>query len=90
MNKFELLKQVFYNSEYDRYCDGYKVILEKLSPEKREELGIKDSDLQEIIKEGEKYLYRVAKENGKFRYLAISLKSFEIIRKHYEYFDEEK
>jgi len=88
MNKFELLKQVYYNSNYDRYCDGYKVIIETLSPEKREELGIDDTDLQEIIKEGEKYLYRVAKENGKFKYMAISLKSFEIIRKYYEYFKD--
>jgi hypothetical protein len=86
MKDFELLKQVYYNSNYDRYCDGYKIILEKLSPEKREELGIKDSELQEIIKEGEKYLYRVAKEKGKFKYLAISVKSFEVIRKHIEYF----
>jgi len=87
--KFELLKQSYIDSKYDRYCDGYKLILEILSLEKRKELGIKDSDLQEIIKEGEKYLYRVAKVGKKLEYRAISLKSYEIIRKHFEYFDEE-
>lgn len=88
MSKFELLKQVFYNSEHDRYCDGYKIIIDKLSSEQRKKLGIKDSDLQEIIRKGEKYLYRVAKENGKFKYLAISLNNFKIIREHYKYFGE--
>ena len=88
MSKFELLKQVYYNSKFDRLCDGYKAIVETLSPEKREELGIKDSDLQEYIMEGENYLYRVAKENGKFKAMYISLKSFEIIRKYYSYFEE--
>ena len=89
MAKFELLKQVYYNSKYDRYCDGYKTILEKLSPEKREELGIKDSDLQEYIMEGEKYLYRVAKVGNKLQYMAISIKSFEVIRRFYSYFEDE-
>jgi hypothetical protein len=89
-NKFELLKQVYYDSNCDRYCDGYKIIIDTLSPEKRNELGIKDSDLQEIIKEGEKYLYRVAKENGKFKYMSISIKNFEIIRKNFKYFNEKE
>lgn len=89
MKKFELLKQIYCDSKYDRECDGYKTILDVLSPDKRQELSIKDSDLQKIIKEGEKYLYRVGKENGKFKYMAISIKNFEIIRKHYQYFGEE-
>ena len=89
MPKFELLKQVYYNSKYDRYCDGYKTILKKLSPKKREELGIKDSDLQEYIMEGEKYLYRVAKVGDKLQYMAISIKSFEVIRRFYSYFEED-
>ena len=88
MAKFELLKQVYYNSKFDRLCDGYKAIMETLSPKKREELGIEDNDLQEFIMEGENYLYRVAKENGKFKAMYISLKNFEIIRKHYEYFSK--
>jgi hypothetical protein len=87
--KFELLKQSFYDSKYDRYCDGYKLILKNIPPEDREKLGIKDDDLQEIIKEGEKYLYRVAKVNDKLQYRAISLKSYEIIRKHFKYFEDE-
>lgn len=89
MSKFELLKQVYYNSKFDRKCDGYKEILKTLSPEKRKELGIEDDDLQEFIMKGENYLYRVAKENGKFKAMYISLKNFEIIRKHYKYFSDE-
>ena len=89
MGKFELLKQSFYDSKYDRYCDGYKIILERIPLDERRKLGIKDSDLQEIIKEGEKYLYRVAKVGDKLQYRAISLKSYEVIRKHFKYFEEE-
>lgn len=88
MKPFELLKQVYYDSKHDRYCDGYKEIIKKLSPEKRKELGIKDSDLQEFIRQGEKYLYRVAKDKGKFKAMSISIKNFEIIRKHFSYFAE--
>lgn len=88
MNNFELLKQVFYNSKYDRKCDGHDIIKEKISEEKRKELGIKDSDIQKIIKKSEKYLYRVGKENGKFKYLSISIKNFELIRKYYKFFGE--
>ena len=87
--RFELLKQSFYDSKYDRYCDGYILILKNIPSEKREELGIKDSDLQKIIKEGEKYLYRVAKVGDKLQYRAISVKSYDIIRKHFKYFEEE-
>ena len=88
MIKFILLKQVYYDSKHDRYCDGYKEILKKISTEERKKLGIKDSDIQEFIREGEKYLYRVGKENGKFKAMSISIKNFEIIRKHFSYFDE--
>lgn len=89
-NKFVLLKQAFYDSEHDRYCDGYKYIIDNISEDKRKELGIEDENLQKIIKRGEKYLYRVGKENGKFRYMTISIKNFEIIRKHYQYFNEKE
>lgn len=88
MNKFELLKQVYYNSKFDRLCDGHKVIMETLSLEKQKELHIKHSDLQEYIMKGENYLYRVGIENGKFKAMYISLKSFEIIRKYYSYFEK--
>lgn len=89
INKFDLLKQTFYKSKNERYCDGYKIIIETLSSEERKNLGIKDSDLQEFIKEGENYLYRVGKENGVFKTKSISIKNYEIIRKYYKYFGEE-
>lgn len=82
MKKFHLLKQTFPISEFDRECDGYKFIVENLNEHVRKELGIDESKLQKIIKEGEKYMYRVGKENGKFKAMTISLSNFEIIRKH--------
>lgn len=82
MNDFQLLKQTFPISKFDRECDGYKFIMDSLPKLVREQLGIDDSKLQKIIKEGEKYLYRVGKENGKFSAMTISLCNFEIIRKH--------
>ena len=82
MKKFELLKQTFPISLYDRECDGYKFIMDNLPKEVRETLGIEDDKLQKIIKEDEKYLYRVAKQDGKFKYMCFSLSNFEIIRKH--------
>lgn len=82
MKKFHFLKQTFPVSEFDRECDGYKFILDNLPKEVREALGIEDDKLQKIIKKGEKYLYRVGKEDGKFSAMTISLANFEIIRKH--------
>ena len=82
MKKFQLLKQTFPVSEFDRECDGYKFIVENLSKEVREAIGIKDNMLTKTIKKGETYLYRVGKENGKFKAMTISLSNFEIIRKH--------
>ena len=85
--KFELLKQTFPISQFDRECDAYQYIIDNIEEEKRKELGI--NDLQQVIKEGEKYLYRVGKENGKFKYLCFSLTNFEIIRKYYYLFSDE-
>ncbi len=82
MKKFHLLKQTFPISEFDRECDGYKFIMERLPKQVRETLGIKDDNLQKIIKSGEKYMYRVGKEDGKFSAMTISLSNFEIIRKN--------
>lgn len=82
MKKFHLLKQTFPISEFDRECDGYAFIMENLSKPVRERLGIDDSKLQKMIKEGEKYMYRVGKENGEFSAMTISLGNFEIIRKN--------
>lgn len=88
MKKFELLKQTFPVSRYERKCDAYQYILDNISEEKRTELGINDDDLQEVIKEGEKYMYRVGKENGKFKYMSISFRNFEILRKYYFLFED--
>lgn len=82
MKKFELLKQTFPVSQCDRECDGYKFIMETLPKEVRQKLDIDEDKLQKIIKEGEKYLYRVGKQDGKFKAMTISLSNFEIIRKH--------
>lgn len=89
MKKFQLLKQTFPVSEFDRECDGYKFIIDNLSKEIRISLGIDDNKLKKIIKGGEKYLYRVGKENGKFKAMTISLSNFEIIRKHIFLFTDE-
>jgi hypothetical protein len=82
VKKFQLLKQTFPTSDFDRECDGYKFIMDNLPPIVRKRLDIKDEDLQKIIKAGEKYMYRVGKEEGKFKAMCISLSNFEIIRKH--------
>lgn len=82
---FQLLKQTFPISDFDRECDGYLFIMNRLPKEVRETLGIEDDKLQKIIKKGEKYMYRVGKEDGKFSAMTISLANFEIIRKHIYY-----
>jgi len=89
VKKFQLLKQTFPLSEFDRECDGYKFIIDNLPNEVRMSLGIDDDKLQKIIKGGEKYLYRVGKENGKFKAMTISLCNFEIIRKNIFLFTDE-
>lgn len=89
MKKFELLKQTFPISQFDRECDGYKFIIENTSKTKRITFGIEEDKLQKIIKKGEKYLYRVGKQNGKFKAMTIALSNFKIIRKYYSLFDEE-
>lgn len=88
MSKFVLLKQGFYYSKHDRYCDGYKMIMKILSSELRKELDIKEDQIQEFIKKDEKYIYRVGKENGVFKTVSISINNYKIIRKHYKYFKE--
>jgi hypothetical protein len=89
MKKFQLLKQTFPVSKFDRKCDAYNYIIETTSKEKREILGIDDTKLVSIIKASEKYMYRVGKENGKFKTMHISLTNFEIIRKHYFLFSDD-
>jgi len=82
MSKFVLLKQSFPKSRKERKCDAYNIIMEQTSKEERERLGLKDDDIAQNINSGDKYLYRVGKENGKFKAIHISVKNFEIIRKY--------
>lgn len=81
-NKFVLLKQSFPKSRKERKCDAYDIIMEKTTVQQREDLGIKSTDIVEKINRGDKYLYRVGKENGKFKALHISIQNFEVIRKY--------
>lgn len=83
MKNFQLLKQTFPISKIDRYCDGYKYIIETTTIKERDVFKITEHKLQKIIKEGEKYLYRVGKQNGKFKVMHIALSNFELIRKNY-------
>ena len=83
MKKFQLLKQTFPISQEDRKCDGYDYIMKHTSKEERRKFNISKEKLQKIIRKGEKYLYRVGKEEGKFKTMHISLPNFEIIRKNY-------
>lgn len=89
MRRFQLLKQTFPISQFDRECDGYNYIIETTSKIEREHLGIDDSALVPIIKSGEKYMYRVGKEEGEFSTISIALANFEIIRKHYFLFSDD-
>lgn len=88
-NKFVLLKRTFPTSKFDRYCDGYDYIMSRTTKEQREELGIKEEDLQKIIKKGENYMYQVGKVGKEFKTSYISIKNYEIIRKHYFGQDED-
>jgi len=78
---FELLKRTYPTSEFDRICDGYEYILNNSTAEEREEWGVKLDELQRVIKEGEKYIYQVAKEGKEFKTMCLCFKNYEIIRK---------
>jgi hypothetical protein len=82
MKEFELLKRTYPISQFDRICDGYIYILDNTTPEKRKEWKINTKELQRIIKEGEKYIYQVAKDNGVFKAMYLSFNNYKIIRKH--------
>lgn len=69
-------------SQFDRYCDGYKYILEKTTPRERRRWKIEKKKLQRVIKGGEKYIYQVAKEIGEFKYMSLCFSNYAIIRKH--------
>jgi len=80
MIKFQLLKRTYPISEFERPCDGYLYIIKNTSAEERKSLEINENDLQQTIKEGEKYIYQVAKEEGEFKYKSICFKNLAIIQ----------
>ncbi len=81
MKDFELLKRTFPVSKFDRQCDGYAYICDNTTVEERMEWRINLKDLQRTIKEGEKYIYQVAKDNGVFKAMCLSFSNYAIIRK---------
>jgi hypothetical protein len=86
---FELLKRTYPVSEFDRFCDGYDYIMNNSTPEERKKWKIIDNELQKIIKEGEKYIYQVAKDGKEFKIMCLCFKNFEIIRKNIFKFEDD-
>lgn len=89
MQNFELLKRTYPVSKFERLCDGYIFIMSNSTPEQRKEWGIDNSGLQITIKEGEKYIYQVAKEGKDFKTMCLCFKNYEIIRKKMFKFEDE-
>jgi len=90
MKDFELLKRTYPVSQKNRICDGYRYIMENTTPEERKEWGIIPNKLQQEIREGERYIYEVAKESYRiFKSKYISFSNFAIIRKHIFGIDDE-
>jgi len=81
MKDFELLKRTYPISEYDRPCDGYDYIMKNSTEEERLEWGLDMNELQRVIKEGEKYIYQVAKEGREFKTMYLCFTNYAIIRK---------
>lgn len=86
---FELLKRTYPVSEFDRFCDGYDYIMQNSTPEEREEWGINVNELQRVIKEGEKYIYQVAKEGREFKIMCLCFANYAIIRKKIFKFEDD-
>ena len=82
MKDFELLKRTYPVSEFNRNCDGFLYILDNTTTEERKEWRINARELQRIIKEGEKYIYQVAKEGKGFKAMCLSFSNYAIIRKN--------
>jgi hypothetical protein len=88
-NDFELLKRTYPISEFNRFCDGYHYIMKNSTPEERLEWDINVNDLQKIIKEGEKYIYQVAKMGKEFKTMCLCFENYEIIRKNIFKFEDD-
>lgn len=81
MKEFVLLKRTYPISTSERECDGYKYLLDKTTEDERNSWGVDLSKLKQTIKENEKYIYQVGKENGEFRVFSICFENYAIIRK---------
>jgi len=81
MKDFELLKRTYPVSECDRPCDGYDYIMKNSTEDERLEWGLDMNELQRVIKEGEKYIYQVAKEGSEFKTMYLCFTNYAIIRK---------
>ena len=86
---FELLKRTYPTSQAERYCDGYDYILEHSTKQERKDWGIDDNKLQRTIKDGEKYIYQVAKEGKEFKTMYLCFSNYQIIRKLIFGFEDE-
>jgi hypothetical protein len=82
MKDFELLKRTYPVSEFNRNCDGFSYILDNTTTEERKTWKINTKELQRIIKAGEKYIYQVGKEEGKFKTMCLCFPNYAIIRKY--------
>ena len=89
MKDFELLKRTYPVSQHERFCDGYDYIMKNSTPEERKEWEINENELQKTIKEGEKYIYQVAKENGEFKIMCLCFTNYAIIRKKIFKFEDD-
>lgn len=92
--KFELLKRTYPVSKFERYCDGFSYIMKNSTLEDRDKHNIVENELQKTIQQGERYLYMVGKENGKFKTQSVSFSNYKLIREMFyetndNIFDEE-
>jgi len=81
MDEFILLKRTYPISTSDRECDAYKYLMESTTEEQRISWGVDTKSLKSVIKENEKYIYQVGKENGQFKTFSSSFENYSIIRK---------
>ena len=88
MNDLILLKRTYPISKFNRFCDGFFFIKKNFTDEELKKMGINPNKIQRIIKEGEKYIYQVAKDGKEFKTLSLSFHNFELIRKHIFKFDD--
>lgn len=82
MNNFILLKRTYPISMVKRDCDGYEYIKKNYSHDDLIRYNISYDTIQKFIEKGEKYIYLVGKENGKFITLHVSMLNFQMIRKN--------